>query len=121
MPEPILLVDRETNRCRLLQRRLERHGFAVTTVESLEQVDPQRDLPARVLVVDLALLCGPERGPIEELVGQVLGAPTYVCRHCGRRLREVEPGAGVVVCCGEPMHFIAPAEQPVCEEEAMIW
>jgi hypothetical protein len=103
--EPILLVDEEANRCRLLQRRLERHGFSVSSAASLAEAVNSSSLPTRVVVVDLALLCGTDRDRIEELVGRLLDAAVYRCQVCGRRLREVGPvvSEGAVTCCGQRM------------------
>jgi len=121
MSEQILLVDREPNRSRLLQRRLERHGFAVTSVGSLDDLTVVAEVPSRLMVVDLALLCGAERGQLEELVSQMLDAPIHECRVCGRRLREIAAGTGELTCCGQPMQFIAPTEELDVEQEAVRW
>lgn len=115
MSEQILLVDGELNRCRLLQRRLERLGLAVTSVGSLSEAVEACELPPRVMLVDLALLCGPNRDQAEVLVSQMLGTRALICRQCGRLLREAAPGrGGAVTCCGEPMGLV----ETESEEEA---
>ena len=119
MSEQILLVDREANRSRLLQRKLERFGLKVTTVGSLEEAT-DGTCPARIMVIDVAMLCGSERGRIDDLVSQWLGVPSYECAVCGRRLREVNPGRGLVSCCGQPMELVPLAEADDGEEVA-IW
>ncbi len=108
MTDSILLVDREANRSRLLQKRLERHGFAVTSVGSLDEMPPLSDRAARILLVDLGLFYGPERGRLEELVSRAVGARTYACGTCGRRLFEAVSGHGELLCCGRPMELATP-------------
>ena len=108
MDEQILLVDDESNRCRLLQRKLERYGLAVRSVGSIDEAMAGENLPPRVMVVDLGLLCGPERASLSELVDRLLSGRIYRCNHCGRCLREMEPGKAAATapqCCGETMEL----------------
>lgn len=106
----ILLVDHEKNRGRLLQRRLERHGFSVTTVASLDEATECAQLPSRVLLVDLAMVCGPERDRMERVMARLLGHGAWSCPACGRHLVETAPGAGELACCGSPMRRSQPLE-----------
>lgn len=119
MSEQILLVDREVNRCRLLQRKLERLGLTVSTAQSLAQVADACELPPRALLIDLSMLCGSERGQIEAVVGQLLGTTIHRCASCGRTVREITPGAGELRCCGRPMERHEPTgEVSSIREEA---
>ncbi len=108
MDEQILLVDCESNRARLLQRKLERYGLAVRSAGSLAEAMADDALPPRVMVVDLSLLCGPERASLSELVDRLLSGRIYRCQQCGRCLREMEPGQRPEVaptCCGTAMEL----------------
>lgn len=117
MDEQILLVDCESNRARLLQRKLERYGLAVRSAGSLAEAMAGDNLPPRVMVVDLAMLCGPERASLSELVDQLLSGRIYRCHECGRCLREMDPGhqaEQAPTCCGAPMEL---SETHVAEVE----
>lgn len=108
MDEQILLVDCESNRARLLQRKLERYGLAVRSASSLAEAMAGDALPPRVMVVDLGLLCGPERASLAELVDRLLSGRIYRCHKCGRCLREMEPGEQAETapaCCGAVMEL----------------
>lgn len=108
----VLLVDREPNRCRLMRRKLQRHGLEVTSVASLEELATVADLPQRVMVIDLSMVCGSDTGCLEELVGRVLGTRAFECEVCGRSVVEMVPGDGELVCCGRAMRRAATAERP---------
>jgi superoxide reductase len=48
-------------------------------------------------------ICGGERMTnVDEL---------YVCRICGNAVKVVMAGAGVLVCCGEPMELVKDEEE----------
>lgn len=114
MSDTILLVDRERNRGRLLAKRLRRLGYTVTPVASVEEALDADMLPPRVLIIDLAELCGADRALVENLLAQEPRGPVLECPRCGRRLRELVPGAGTLVCCGVPLRTVRPARvEPV--------
>lgn len=103
MAGQILLVDSEPNRVRLLQRRLARGGFEVVCAESLEHAAEAEGLPPLVVIVDLALVCGPDRGRLESVLSRAAGMVSWHCETCGRRLVELTPGAAPPWCCGQAM------------------
>lgn len=69
MRERILLVDGEHNRSRLLRKRLERQGYDVVAAGSVDEAVAANE-PASVMLVDLTLLCGPDRGRLEQLIAR---------------------------------------------------
>lgn len=106
MAVQVLLVDNEANRRRLLERRLSRRGFDVRAACTLAQAVAQDDVAGRVLLVDLQQFSGPDRAQLELLLETVGSGTTYLCRRCGRTVRETVAGRGSPACCGGCMERI---------------
>lgn len=99
----ILVIDPEGNRGRLLVRRLEREGVAAETVADLSAALAVERVNVGLVLLDLSLLCGPERERLSEIVAHFATGSVWECPTCGRRLLELTPGSCLLSCCGAQM------------------
>lgn len=113
---PILVIDPERNRGRLLVRRLEREGFAAVTVGSLAEALDRHPGESEIVLLDLSLMCGPERERLGDVVTRFTPDRVFACPVCGRRLRELAEGHGAPVCCGRAMSDAPPTSVTEREE-----